>query len=58
MNCEECDSAMRHHDYKYIGNYSAYLNGRPDSGYKVVSDVWQCDNEECEAYQVRIEVPR
>lgn len=58
MICEHCGEELRLDDYLYVGNYAAYLNGRPDSGYKVTADVYKCDNEMCEAYQLRIEVRR
>lgn len=58
MNCEICDKPMHYHDYNYIGNYAAYEKGYPDSGFKVVSDVYKCDNEECEAFGERVTINR
>lgn len=58
MECENCERPLKYHDYKYIGNYAAYLNGRPDSGFQVVSDVYQCENEDCEAYREAVEITR
>ena len=56
--CKECGEKMKYHDYIYIGNLAAYENGRPDSGFKVVADIYKCENEECSNYNETIRIDR
>lgn len=43
MNCPYCDSELEYHDY--FGRIASHQDG------KVMGDIYQCGNEECEQYQ-------